>query len=103
MNLLAGQDLITTGVQVVYTFAFGLCMYLALRVTGNLIWPILLHASTDPSIFLQTAHPAAGPLATFAGFGNIVVIVVGLVLLIFIRGRVERPADPALTTPATLG
>ena len=32
-------------------------MYLTLRVTGNIIWPILLHASTDPSIFLFGLYP----------------------------------------------
>lgn len=92
-NLLTGQALLPTLFQLGYTFAFGLCMYLALRVTGNLIWPILLHASTDPSIFLLTSYPGTGPLTAFAGFGNIVVIVVGLVLLIFIRGRVRDPLD----------
>lgn len=91
-NLLTGQALFTTIVQLGYTFAFGICMYLALRVTGNLIWPILLHATTDPSIFLQTAYPAAGPLTQIAGVGNLVVILVGLVSIAFIRGRVELPA-----------
>ncbi|NYF12801.1 membrane protease YdiL (CAAX protease family) [Pseudoclavibacter sp. JAI123] len=93
-NLLNGQNLLTTAIQVLYTFAFGICMYLALRVTGNLIWPILLHATTDPSIFLLTAHPGTGPLTAFAGFGNIAVILFGLVAIIFIRGRVA-PASPA--------
>lgn len=98
-NLLHGQSVLTTGVQLGYTFAFGLCMYLALRVTGHIIWPILLHATTDPSIFLMTEYPAAGRLPEIAGLGNIVVIVVGLALLCFIRGRV--PADP-LTPPSAV-
>ncbi|PPL19654.1 CPBP family intramembrane glutamic endopeptidase [Microterricola pindariensis] len=98
-NLLGGQDLFPTLVQLVYTFAFGICMYLTLRVTGNIIWPILLHASTDSSIFLQTAHPTDGPLATIAGLGNIVVIITGLVLVFFIRGRIAaREGDPALAS-----
>lgn len=92
-NLLDGQDLLTTAVQVLYTFAFGICMYLALRVTGNLIWPILLHASTDPSIFLLTAHPGAGPLTAFAGLGNIAVILFGLLAIIFIRGRITAASS----------
>lgn len=98
-NLLLGQSPFATLLQLLYTFAFGICMYLALRVTGNLIWPILLHASTDPSIFLQAAHPADGPLATIAGFGNIPVILVGLLAIIFIRGRVDatRGAADALS------
>ncbi|MGY4858697.1 CPBP family intramembrane glutamic endopeptidase [Cryobacterium sp. AP23] len=87
-NLLSGQPLFTTVLQLVYTFAFGVCMYLALRVTGNLIAPILLHASTDPSVFLQGMYPVDSPLATIAGAGNIPVILTGLILLIFIRGRV---------------
>ena len=41
-------------------------MYLALRVTGNIIWPILLHATTDPSIFLLTAYPGSGSLTPIA-------------------------------------
>ncbi|WP_026556110.1 CPBP family intramembrane glutamic endopeptidase [Arthrobacter sp. 35W] len=103
-NLLSGQSLFVTAFQLVYTFGFGMCMYLALRVTGNLLWPILLHASTDPSIFLQTAHPAAGPLASIAGMGNIAVILVGLVALLFIRGRVAaRALESGLVDPSTAG
>lgn len=89
-NLLGGQALFTTLLQLLYTFAFGICMYLTLRVTGNLIWPVLLHASTDPSIFLQSTHSAGGPLATIASMGNLPVILVGLLAIIFIRGQVAR-------------
>lgn len=94
-NLLSGQSLFATAIQVLYTFGFGICMYLALRVTGNIIWPILLHASTDPSIFLQTTHPADGPLTAIAALGNFPVILFGLIAIIFIRGRlVAKTADP---------
>lgn len=96
-NLLTGQALFPTLVQLVYTFCFGICMYLSLRITGNLLWPILLHASTDPSIFIMTTYPSASPIAGLAGLGNIVVIAFGLIAIIFIRGRVGRPAyDPPL-------
>lgn len=89
-NLLTGQSLFATLIQLVYTFAFGICMYLAMRVTGTIIAPILLHASTDPSIFLLVAYPAEGPLSSIANLGNIPVIVVGLIALFFIRGRVTQ-------------
>ena len=100
VNLLTGQPLLPTLVQLVYTFAFGVCMYLSLRVTGNLLWPILLHASTDPSIFLQTAYPAPGALTGIAGLGNVAVIAAGLILLVFVRGRVATTAP--LRTPEPL-
>lgn len=89
-NLLSGQSLFATAFQLVYTFAFGICMYLAMRLTGTIIAPILLHASTDPSIFLHTAYPVEGTFGSLAGVGNPAVIVVGLIALFFIRGRVER-------------
>ncbi|WP_312182399.1 CPBP family intramembrane glutamic endopeptidase [Arthrobacter sp.] len=93
-NLLTGQSLFATSFQLLYTFAFGICMYLTLRVTGNLIWPILLHATTDPSIFLQSSYPADSALAGFAALGNIPVIILGIVFLFFIRGQVQEPAFP---------
>jgi len=94
-NLLTGQSLFATAIQLVYTFGFGVCMYLAMRVTGTIIAPILLHASTDPSIFLQTAYPAESAVGSFAGLGNPAVIIAGVVLLFFIRGRVQPAAvDP---------
>ena len=94
-NLLSGQSPLATGFQLVYTFAFGILMYLSLRVTGNLIWPILLHATTDPSIFLQSAYPADGALTAVAAQGNIAVVIAGIVLLFFIRGKVEPTASVA--------
>lgn len=94
-NLLSGQSLFATLLQLVYTFAFGVCMYLAMRVTGTIIAPILLHASTDPSIFLQEQYPAEGALGSVANLGNIVVIVAGLALLFFIRGRVGTTGTAA--------
>lgn len=90
VNLLGGQALGTTLLQLGYTFMFGILMYLTLRVTGNLIWPVLLHASTDPSVFLLTAFPTGGALTSIASLGNIVVVAAGLVLVFFIRGRVTE-------------
>ncbi|MCS3444097.1 CPBP family intramembrane glutamic endopeptidase [Microbacterium phyllosphaerae] len=99
-NLLTGQSLFATAIQLVYTFGFGVCMYLAMRVTGTIIAPILLHASTDPSIFLYTAYPVDGGLGALAGLGNPAVIIVGIVLLFFIRGRVQ-PTSSAPQFDAT--
>lgn len=97
-NILSGQEISVVAGTVVYTFFFGICMYLTLRVTGNLIWPMLLHASTDPSTMLATGgidkitgveglSPAAS-LGLMAG--NILAIACGLVLMWFVRGQVSR-------------
>lgn len=81
-NLFTGQALVPTVLQMLYTFFFGLCMYLALRVTGTIIAPILLHASTDPSIFMQGTYPLQSSLGSLAQLGNIVLVLVGVVLLV---------------------
>ncbi|GLK18694.1 hypothetical protein GCM10017602_31760 [Herbiconiux flava] len=96
------QGLATTATQVVYTFFFGIIMYLALRLTGRLIWPILLHASTDPTVSLFAAHPAAGdPLSIVASLSTYLVIVTGAVLLVvfLVSERRRRRADA--TAPAS--
>ena len=96
-NLLSGQDLSTVGATVLYAFSFGVAMYLTLRVTGHLIWPILLHASTDPSTMLAVGGVdkvtgGGTDLSTLAALGiagNSVVIILGLVFMWFVRGAVD--------------
>lgn len=91
-NLLGGQSLLATGIQLVYTFFFGILMYLAMRVTRTLLAPVLLHASTDPSIFMHAQYPADGAIGAVANPGNFAVIIVGAVLVFFIRGRIAQGA-----------
>lgn len=97
-NLFIGQPLLPTLLQILYTFFFGFCMYLAMRVTRTILAPILLHASTDPSIFMQGTYPAAGALSSFAQLGNIVVILVGVVLLVVFLLTERRAAHHAGTS-----
>lgn len=111
-NIFSGQSVFAVAFTVVYTFLFGVTMYVALRVTGNLIWPILLHASTDPSLILLsgavdatsgTLHP--GPLAPIANLANYAVMIFGIVAIIFVRGRIDRvaafgPVTPGSSAPA---
>ncbi|WP_223623090.1 CPBP family intramembrane glutamic endopeptidase [Microbacterium sp. EST19A] len=96
------QGLGTTLLQIVYTFAFGICMYLILRVTRTLIAPMLVHASTDPSIFLFGAHPAAGnPLSILPALSTYIVIVTGFVLLIVFIVSERRRRRNEVSAPAS--
>ncbi|GAA2173121.1 hypothetical protein GCM10009846_13790 [Agrococcus versicolor] len=97
-NLFLGQPLLSTALQILYTFFFGFCMYLALRVTRTIVAPILLHASTDPSIFMQGTYPLTGPLASLAQLGNIVVVLVGVVLLVVFLITERRSAARLAST-----
>lgn len=90
---------LTIGILLVYTFFFGICMYLVMRVTGSIVWAIVLHGLTDPTLFLATGGidtAATAPqniFLTIAATGNWAVIVFGIIALFLIRGRL-LPAAP---------
>jgi membrane protease YdiL (CAAX protease family) len=117
-NAFSGQPMTTVLITVVYTFGFGISMYLTMRVGGNLVWPMLLHAMTDPSTALaaggidsSVATAVTTPLliATIATFAYDAFAIVGFIAT---RGDAEgradadeprraphdHPASPAVTT-----
>lgn len=98
-NAISGQPIATVLITVVYTFGFGISMYLTMRVGGNLVWPMLLHAMTDPSTALAaggidtsvaTAVTAPLLIATIATFAYDAFAIVGLIAT---RGDAEGRAD----------
>ena len=96
------QGLAVTLLQVVYTFWFGLCMYLALRVTGHLIWPILLHATTDPTLILHGADPASNVFGLVPTLSTYLIILTGVVLLIALIVSERRRAKQDAVTGGPL-
>ena len=94
-NILSGQPVSTVLATMGFTFLYGIAMYLTMRVTGSLIWPILLHAITDPTTFLATGglDSSVGqlsPLVTLAGLSVAAYAVLALVSVIFVRGRAVK-------------
>ncbi|MCM3779750.1 CPBP family intramembrane glutamic endopeptidase [Microbacterium hydrocarbonoxydans] len=97
-NLLGGQALGTVLITMAFTFFFGVAMYLTLRVTGSLVWPILLHAITDPTTFLatggiDTAAAAPNPLLSIAGISVYLYAILTIVALFLVKGHLARQAD----------
>ncbi len=90
------QGLVVTLEQVVYTFAFGICMYLILRVTRTLIAPMLVHASTDPALFLHSAYPSNSVVGLLPAFSTYLVIATGFILLIVLIVSERRRAKEAI-------
>lgn len=100
-NVLSGQAIATVAVTVVYTFGFGAMMYLSMRVTGSIVWAMLLHAATDPTTFLATggidAHGTTSGdagLILVAGLFNYVYIVAALVVIFLVKGKVYEDRSP---------
>lgn len=100
------QAPLTVLLTVVYTFGFGMMMYLVLRVTGHIIWPMLLHAATDPSTFLATggidAHSDSAGSASLlrtAGIFNIAFLLFGLIAIFLVKGRAYPDRVRTSTAP----
>ena len=98
-NAFSGQDLGSVAIEVLYAIPFGVCMYITLRVTGNLIWPILLHAFTDPTTFLASGgvdNSVAGTsniALSIATIGTFAYLAFALVAFVSTRGHADGRAD----------
>ncbi|AQA25034.1 CAAX protease self-immunity family protein [Rhodococcus sp. MTM3W5.2] len=94
VNLFSGMELSTVAVTIVYTFGFGMCMYLAMRVTGTIWAAIVLHALTDPTTVLSSGgiDSAVGTSSSggaIAALVTILLVVFGIIAAFFVRGKVR--------------
>jgi membrane protease YdiL (CAAX protease family) len=104
-NLISGMDPLVVGITVIYTFGFGAMMYLAMRVTGRLVWAMLLHAATDPTTFLasggidaQGDTGSTSSLISIAGLFNWVYILFAILAIFLIKNR-EPVRSASVTAP----
>lgn len=90
VHLLAGP------VQVVFSALLGFVLYLARRVSGGLVVPVLVHLAWDLAVFTAflTDSPAEGSDASFGlALANVAVVIVGAALW--------RQVSPAATAAAS--
>jgi CAAX protease family protein len=92
-NLISGMSVEVVAGTVVYTFGFGMCMYLAMRLTGTIWTAIVLHGLTDPTTFLATGGidksvtDSASGATTVATLATVLIIIFGVVAVFLVRGR----------------
>ncbi|WP_186377006.1 CPBP family intramembrane glutamic endopeptidase [Curtobacterium pusillum] len=96
LNALAGAGLGVTFVQVVFAASFGSTLYLARRLTGNLLLPVLLHAFWDfGSIGLSATTDVQDPsrivLVGALGLFSFAVLALGVVAGGVVAWRDDRP------------
>ena len=96
-NIIGGQSPLVVVTTVVYAFGFGAMMWLSMKVTGSIIWAMLLHAATDPTTILATggidAHgnTAGDPtLLAIGGLFNIAYIAFALLAILLVKGRARE-------------
>ena len=98
VNVLVGQAVGPTLQQVALAFGAGTIFYILRRVTGSLIWAMVLHGLWDFSTF-GVGHGTPGPLYALGGTVEILAIVVALVGVAF----VIRGADESIPSKAPAG
>jgi len=93
VNIFTGQAPLVVGLTVLIAFGFGMMMYLTMRVTGSIIWPMILHAVTDPTTFLvsggidEDLRNAHNPFLDAAAPFNILLIPAALIAMILLGRR----------------
>jgi membrane protease YdiL (CAAX protease family) len=103
LNAFTGQAIGPTIQQMVFAFVAGTILYILRRVTGTLIWAMVLHGLWDFSTFAVT-HGTPSPLAGLGGVVEITAGVVGLIVVAFvIRGAQERTDTVAVASTAERG
>ncbi|WFR68115.1 CPBP family intramembrane metalloprotease [Curtobacterium flaccumfaciens] len=96
LNALAGAGIGVTLVQVVFAASFGSTLYVARRLTGNLLLPVLLHAAWDfGSIALSATTDVQDPsklvLVGMVGLFSFAVLAFGVVAGGVVAWRDDRP------------
>ncbi|MFO6451377.1 MULTISPECIES: CPBP family intramembrane glutamic endopeptidase [unclassified Aeromicrobium] len=92
-NLISGMSLQVVAGTVVYTFAFGMCMYLTMRVTGTIWAAIVLHGLTDPTTMLAAGGIDTAVGAAPSGSSQVALVLTtaliafGFVAVLFVKGR----------------
>ncbi|UXN28707.2 lysostaphin resistance A-like protein [Curtobacterium flaccumfaciens] len=98
VNVLSGQDFGRTSFQVLSAFLFGTVLYILRRITGTLVWAMVLHALWDFAVFATgKGHPAS-----FTDMGGLELLIGAFALIAVwwvIRGSNEHLAEtPALSS-----
>jgi len=101
VNAFTGQAGIAVIITVFYTFGFGVMMYLMMRVTGRIIWAMLLHAATDPATILavggvdsRTGSSGSTGLIAAAGIFDYLYLAVAILAIILVKGKVYPDRSP---------
>ncbi len=95
-NVLGGQAFGATSLQVLNAFLFGTTLYILRRVTGSLVWAMVLHALWDFSVF-AVGKGVQPPLAGLVGILGIAVGVLSVVAVRWvITGTDERISEVGL-------
>ncbi|MFE1646162.1 CPBP family intramembrane glutamic endopeptidase [Microbacterium sp. P01] len=89
-NVILGAPVSASVLQAVLAFASGTAFYILRRVTGSLVWAMVLHGLWDVSVFAVGHAPIGIPLG--AVLGPVVGVLALATVFWVIKGTDEKPA-----------
>ena len=92
-NVLAGQALAPTLIQVGYAFCMGCAFSVAMRLARSILLPVAMHALWDFSTFTSKSKPPGTALA-LASFAMLLVIVILIAVVVAWCFRKKRQIVP---------
>jgi uncharacterized protein len=98
INAALGAPFLNSLSQAGLAFASGTAFYILRRVTGSLIWAMILHGLWDVSVFAVGFAPNSAPLGAIAG--PVIGILALAVVYWVITGTDEKPAAAVVRGPA---
>ena len=84
LNFFLGQEISSTLLQMASTFAGGCAFYIVRRVTGSLIWAMILHGSFDFASILSRTSTGLQDLRDLAGFADTLCSLLALIFVAFV-------------------
>ncbi len=93
-NVLVGQALGPTLIQVCYAFLMGIALTVSMRLSRSILLPVAMHALWDFSTFTAKAHPP-GPVFSYASFALLLIILILIfAAVIWCLGKKRQPVYP---------
>lgn len=93
-NLLVGQALTPTLIQVTYAFFMGITLYVSMRLSRSIFLPIAMHALWDFTTFTSKSHPPDTALSLASLTLMLGILILNVSAVVWCLGKMSRPVEP---------
>jgi membrane protease YdiL (CAAX protease family) len=90
-NLLVGQALTPTLIQVTYAFFMGITLYVSMRLSRSILLPVAMHALWDFATFTSKSHPQSTTLSLTSFALMLTILILNFVAIVWSLGKKSPP------------
>lgn len=97
-NLLVGQALTPTLIQVTYAFLMGITLSVSMRLSRSILLPVAMHALWDFTTFTSKSHPPSTALSLTSLVLMITILILNFVAVAWSLGKKSHPVHSRFFT-----